>query len=159
MDKVTEKYLVVDHPTIDLGCGACKVSITHEQQLDPEVERKCNQELVNVLEITQSKEGWEAKGVGIIDELTCRACGMMYDNIRRAIPIQCMGIVCSSCGSDEKLDVKVNKIEKKANTYEFEASYQCTGCNRVSKYREMISNIFTVFSINVSATGIEFGKK
>jgi len=155
-DDTVQARLLVSQPTPSLSCGACVASFAGDPELAPGGKycMAINPLLIEIRSIESKDDGWTAKGVGSIESVKCTLCGMMYDAILHAIPIQCSSFTCQICGTNESLIYKVNRIDTAFHQFEFEVEINCNRCNKKRGLKSLIKSILDVVKIKVTPTSV-----
>jgi hypothetical protein len=130
---------------------------------DPEVCRSCGHHLHDeetaTAKVTAAKVvggAWVASGK-IELKTYCPNCGMTLAAVERAIPIQCEGLRCPDCHSDEHLTCEVTKVDNDA--LEFSAIIGCKNCNKKRRFTKWLTKILSVLSIKIGPVGISTKKE
>jgi len=125
---------------------------------EPEVCRSCghhfHDEKTAKAKVTAAKVvggSWVASGKIELKE-HCPNCGMTLAVVERAIPIQCEGLRCPDCHSDEHLICEVTKVDNDA--LEFSAIIECKKCSKKRRFTKWLTRILSVITIKIGPLGI-----
>lgn len=121
-------------------------------------------EIVELGSATETQEAfWELVGeVNLIHCIKghCSNCGMVFDTVRRQIPILYPSLICPICQSSEHMKCTVRTGIFSNRSFMFSAILECSLCGRkmLRKLTELITNLWKVTRIKISPASIEVEK-
>lgn len=153
--------LVFLQPLPSLTCSACVASLSDDLKtaVGGEYAYAVNPDMIEIKSIESREDGWNAKGVGEIQQVKCPHCGMIYDAILHAVPICCSSIACPKCHKTEKLSYRIHRIDTAFHQFEFEVEIRCERCKKKRTLKRLIDSLLDVVKIKVSPTGVTVEKK
>ena len=134
-------------PTICLACGR---PLSQELGAD-------NLEL-EIRSVTAETDHFELQGTGRFHGF-CPRCGQQVRILEDHIPIHCVGLNCKKCGQPDDLKVRVRKLSKEGNQFEFEALLECHRCQRRSRLTKLLGRLSEILSVEIGLTGITLKAK
>jgi hypothetical protein len=111
---------------------------------------------VRVVDITQVKTGWIARGE-ILHVACCTrpSCSVVYEELVRSIPIECAAFPCPSCGSGSKLAPEVLTITHAGSGYDFVAQLKCDACSKRHPLSRLLEGLTKITKVKIGPTGVE----
>jgi 5-methylcytosine-specific restriction endonuclease McrA len=84
----------------------------------------------------------------------CPSCGMTYSQGQQTIPINQSSIICSRCGKGETFEYRVNQINAKKESFEFEVDLICENCRNKKTLKTTVNRFLSVLRIEIGPTKI-----
>lgn len=98
-------------------------------------------------------DSWEVHGLGRV-RMPCPTCGMMFEAISEAIPIECNGLMCPICGKSAELEYEIQRVDASGNEFKFLAIIRCADCRDNWKWRTRLKKLFAIKKIAINLDGI-----
>jgi len=114
-------------------------------------------ESIGVDQFNEIEGGWAIGGTIKLQYCAhnkCKNCGNLFDDVRKAIPVNYPSMNCQECGSAEYLKCRIKNLSQDGKNFTFQAIVQCKNCRLPKRIQRALRSMWSVIAVTVTLGGI-----